>query len=520
MKRLIVFTFSLLTFLSVASQTHRIQEGLRFKSKILDQDIAYSVILPEEYLESKKSYPVIYFLHGLGGNESSWLEYGQLAQYYTKITKSVDVEPFICVMPAGFNNYYSDCYDGSFSYQQMFVKELVPYIDSHYRTIAQADQRAVMGYSMGGFGALVLPIKYPDIFTISIPLSASIRTDAQYIIEEQSGWNGQWGRIFGGFDKAGNDRITRYYTENSPFHLIKNNSSKQLSKISFYIENGDKENTLCRSNEELHILLLEKKIPHIYNVKQGGHEFSFWRNALPEAIRFADAKFRKKEYVKTREKIQQDYSFPKEFECEQVNIDDLSFRVVYPENRQISSRLYPVIYFISDLNEKEQNALSNLYKQKYISGELPPVIFSFIRKKDGKELQHKIIPYMEKHCYAREGRRFRAIWGCKNGGNIVLEQAFTPDLFTVASLTDTDLFLADSDIEKIDSGKKIREQLWLYIDTPSASENYVGNGLLHIYLRENKFTHEYRARNEEDGFDYLLSGFLPALTYICKKFHH
>jgi enterochelin esterase-like enzyme len=520
MKRLMIFTFSLFAVLCVSSQTFRVQEGLSFASTILRQDIAYSVILPEKYFEAEKSYPVIYFLHGLGDNESSWLEYGQLAQYCDRMISQSVVEPFICIMPEGFSSYYSDCYDGSFSYQQMFINELVPYIDSHYRTIAQAGKRAIIGYSMGGFGALVLPIKYSDVFKISIPLSASIRTDAQYMFEEQAGWNEQWGRIFGGLNTTGKERITQYYIENSPFHLIKNNSSEQLSKVHFYIVNGDKENTLCRSNEELHMLLLEKRVPHIYNVKSGGHEFSFWRDALPEAICFADAKFRNKEYVKTQEQIDPDYSFPKRFESEQINFDDISLRVVYPQNRNLFSRLYPVIYFVSDLNEKEQNSLINQYEQKYILGELPPVIFSFVPEKNGKDLQAKVIPYMEKNSNAREGRHFRAVWGYKNSGNTVLKQAFKADLFTVACFTNTDLFLADSKKEKLNSDKKIRDQLWLYIDTPSANENYVGNGLLHIFLRENKFTHEYRSRNEKDGFNYLLSGFIPVLTYICKKFHH
>lgn len=520
MKRLIVFTISLLAVIHISSQTLRVQEGLSFTSAILNQDITYSVILPEKYFESKKSYPVIYFLHGLGDNESSWLEYGQLTQYCDKMINADVVEPFICIMPEGFRNYYSDCYDGSFSYQKMFIDELVPYIDSHYRTIAQADNRAVMGYSMGGFGALVLPIKYPDVFRISIPLSASIRTDTQYMYEDQTGWNEQWGRIFGGINTIGQERITQYYIDNSPFHLIKNKKSETLNKIQFYIENGDKENTLCRSNEELHMLLLEKKIAHIYNVKEGGHEFSFWRKALLEAIRFADAKFQHKDYVKLQEKICPDYSLPKSFESEQINLDSISFRVVYPESRKAFLRLYPVIYFVSDLNDKEQNSLINLYEQKCTSGELPPIIFSFVPKKDGEDLQSKIIPWMEKNCRSRGGRRFRAIWGYENSGSTVLKQAFNADLFTVASLTNANLFLTEKKLEDMNSHIKTDAQPWFYIDTPSAKEGYSSNGLLHIYLRENKFTHEYRARNEQEGLNYLLQGFIPALTYICKKIHH
>lgn len=520
-KRFILLIPFLSVLFSLQAQQFRVQESLGFESKILNQEIKYATVLPEGYFESKKSYPVLYLLHGLGDNEISWLEYGHVVQYLDHMVKKKSIEPFICIMPQGFRSYYSDFYDGSFSYQQMFVKELVPFIDSQYRTLPSAGKRAVIGYSMGGFGALMLPLKHPDIFSVSIPLSASIRTDVQYISEDQNGWNEQWGKIFGGVNEIGKSRITDYYMQNSPFYLIKNKSSEELKKIAFFIENGDKENTLCRSNEELHMLLLEKQVPHIYNIKAGGHEFRFWRDALPEAFRFADAQFRGKIYTPEAKTEKQVYSFPKTLVTEQKSIGDKTFRIIYPEKQQTISRSYPTIYFISDLNEKKQNTLINKYEKEFSNGKLPAVLFCFVPVKYGSSLLNEIIPYMEKGGKARSGRQFRAIWGYENGGADVLKQAFETDIFTACALTEANLSASQTEIENLITQKKsLRNQIWLYVDTQPASDAYIGNGFLHINLREQGFTHEYRVRTDVSNYNFLLSGFMSALTYVCQKFHY
>ncbi|HNC31546.1 MAG TPA: alpha/beta hydrolase-fold protein, partial [Cyclobacteriaceae bacterium] len=159
-------------------------ESLFMNSKILSQDVNYSIILPADYYTSGKRYPVVYLLHGLGDNESSWLEYGQVSQVADAAVKNKEIIPMIYVMPAGYRNYYVNDYAGKFLYEDMFIKEFVPFIDSQYRTLADKSHRATLGYSMGGFGTLVLPLRNPDVFTVSVPLSISVRTDSQYMSED------------------------------------------------------------------------------------------------------------------------------------------------------------------------------------------------------------------------------------------------------------------------------------------------------------------------------------------------
>ncbi|HET9053416.1 MAG TPA: alpha/beta hydrolase-fold protein, partial [Cyclobacteriaceae bacterium] len=211
-----------------AQNNVRIIESLSMNSNILSQDVKYSIILPEDYYTSKKSYPVVYLLHGLGDNESSWLEYGQVSRVVDHAVKKKEIIPMIYVMPAGYRNYYVNDYAGKFLYEDMFMKEFVPFIDKQYRTIADKNHRATLGYSMGGFGALVLPLRNPDVFTISVPLSISVRTDAQYITEDAAGWDDQWGRLFGAVGTTGAERLTDYYKQHSPFHIL---AQKDLSEL-------------------------------------------------------------------------------------------------------------------------------------------------------------------------------------------------------------------------------------------------------------------------------------------------
>ena len=129
-------------------------EGKSIKSKILKQEVKYSVILPKDYSKNEKAYPVVYLLHGLGGNHYSWLEYGRLSQHVERAVNNKEIQPMIYVMPEGYRTYYVNDFYGEFLYQDMFIKELVPFIDANYRTLPKKDKRATIGFSMGGFGAL------------------------------------------------------------------------------------------------------------------------------------------------------------------------------------------------------------------------------------------------------------------------------------------------------------------------------------------------------------------------------
>ncbi|MBU2554039.1 MAG: esterase, partial [Bacteroidetes bacterium] len=338
-----------LMFQSFAGDDLRIMESDSMHSRLLNQNVHFSVCLPSDYYYTTQSYPVVYLLHGLGDNETAWIEYGRISQIADEEVAKGEIQPMIYIMPEGFRSYYVNDYLGSFPYQDMLVNELVPYVDSLFRTKDDKQHRGVLGYSMGGFGALTLHLKHPDVFGVCVPLSTSIRTDQQYMTEEASGWDEQWGRLFGTPGVKGTDRLSDYYKENNPFYMLNTLSPEEISNLHIFLDNGDKEHTLCRSNEELHILMRNNSIPHEYRVRDGGHSFTYWCSALPNALRFIDDQFESKPYRGDAvSKI--DILKLHNNQLDSLTINNQKYLTYLPADYDQTNRLYPVIYFVGSFS--------------------------------------------------------------------------------------------------------------------------------------------------------------------------
>jgi enterochelin esterase-like enzyme len=519
MKRFFIILGFLMLSLQIfaVEDSSRIVESLEMQSSILGQKVKYSVYLPAGYDASKNDYPVVYLLHGLGDNETAWVEYGRIAQIADKAIAEKEIVPMIFVIPQGFRTYYVNFHDGSFNYQDMFVQELIPHIESEYRVLKGRQFRGTIGYSMGGFGALILPLNHPDIFSACVPLSISVRTDAQYMTEDAEGWNGQWGRIFGGEGSFGEERITEYYKKNSPFHIFAEAESGAFDELKIYIDNGDDEQTLAFSNEELHILMRDRNIPHEFRVRNGGHSFSYWRESVDNGLRFLSDAFENKAY---RGDIKMNASsfHISESTLKNIEISGQQYDLFTPEGYETSSRLYPVLYFFADLRNSEKQQIIEFVNHKIIEGSIPPVMILFAPI-DEKKLLESIIPAMEKDHKARPGFRFRALMGFEGGGKTALEYAMNPEQFTACAIFD-----ASSDFEGFSKtfsavGPKALERTWFYIDSPDKGPNYFFNGNLHMLFREKNFYHEYRVSEGAGGFSWLLQGFEDALNFTVNKIH-
>ncbi|MCA9139267.1 MAG: hypothetical protein KDB00_20980 [Planctomycetales bacterium] len=134
-----------------------------FSSRLADQKIGYVIYLPPQY-ESHPTmrFPVIYNLHGNGGNELTSLNVIELVN--EQIT-SGQIPPLIMVLAnGGHSTFYKDSYDGNFPIESIVITELIPHIDATYRTIQSGDARCIEGFSMGGRGATRLAVKYPEMF--------------------------------------------------------------------------------------------------------------------------------------------------------------------------------------------------------------------------------------------------------------------------------------------------------------------------------------------------------------------
>src|SRR4249919_882264 len=138
-------------------------------SGIMNKDIKCVVIKPSSY-DGRKNFPVVYLLHGHSGNYADWVTKVPAIKQYA------DQDSIIIVCPDGnFNSWYFDApMDSTMRYETYVSKELVSYIDAHYKTIQDRTGRAITGLSMGGHGAFYLAFRHQDVFGAAGSMSGGV----------------------------------------------------------------------------------------------------------------------------------------------------------------------------------------------------------------------------------------------------------------------------------------------------------------------------------------------------------
>ncbi|HTH49688.1 MAG TPA: alpha/beta hydrolase-fold protein [Candidatus Limnocylindria bacterium] len=143
------------------------------ESGSMKRTVGFNIYLPPQYaLEPDRRFPVVYFLHGASGTESS--DAGLAHHVHAEIVAG-RLEPVIYVFPNG--GQYSGYRDSTTNYvraETLLIQELLPHIDREYRTQARSGARGICGFSMGGGGAMRLALKYPDLFGAAASLAAAI----------------------------------------------------------------------------------------------------------------------------------------------------------------------------------------------------------------------------------------------------------------------------------------------------------------------------------------------------------
>ena len=165
-----------------------------YDSEILGINRRLTVYTPYGYETSKAKYPVLYLLHGAGGDEEAWTSMGRAAQILDNLIEKGLAEPMIVVMPNGNPNQQAACTMGlpnkemswnDPAYQNAYVRslceEIVPFIEKNYRVIAKPESRAIAGLSMGGGHTITASILYPEMFDYICPLSAAGSATAEQV---------------------------------------------------------------------------------------------------------------------------------------------------------------------------------------------------------------------------------------------------------------------------------------------------------------------------------------------------
>jgi enterochelin esterase-like enzyme len=224
-----------------------------FASKVLGADVSYLVYLPPGYEKETKKYPVIYWLHGLGGNQRAGASV--FIPHVDAAIRKGALPPAIVVSVNGMvTSFYVDWANDKRPIESVIIKDLIPHIDKTYRTVAKREGRVIQGYSMGGWGAAHLGFKYPDVF-------GSVVVDAGALVGEAIFKGGNVGDLI---KEIFADNKERFLAEH-PNTLVEKNVEMIRNKMNIRIGCG-KNDGLLSLNRDLHELLERLKIEHQYDV--------------------------------------------------------------------------------------------------------------------------------------------------------------------------------------------------------------------------------------------------------------
>jgi enterochelin esterase-like enzyme len=284
MKTTKLLTYLLLLPVMAMAQMGKVFDNLSLPSKILKSDRKYAVYLPPDYESSQRSYPVLYLLHGGGDDQTGWVQFGEVLNIADKSIREGSATPMIIVMPdanTGKRGYFNDI-KGEWRYEDFFFEEFMPFVEKTYRIKEEKRYRAVAGLSMGGEGSFVYALHHPELFSSACPLSAGtgplkLENAKEYLSRRGVTYNAE-------------AEVETYFKRHSVLELVNAIPDDQKKALRWYIDCGD-DDFLYEGNSLVHIALRKKEIPHEFRIGDGGHTWSYWRNALPKVLAFVSDAF-------------------------------------------------------------------------------------------------------------------------------------------------------------------------------------------------------------------------------------
>jgi len=256
-------------------------------SKILGHPVSYCVFLPPSYdFDQARKFPVLYFLHGLGESSQTLLDAGGW-NLIENLWEQKQIGDFVIVTPSANRSFYVNSRDGKVRYEDFFIREFLPFIESHYRIQAERRTRGITGISMGGYGALHFAFRYPQLFGSVSAHSAALvaKLPAVQASDPQSeGLARVMGGAFGSpFDRA-------FWDRNNPFTLVEEGA--HATGMAIYFDCGTEDLFgLDAGAQAFHNLLIAKKIPHEFHLYPGGHDWTYFAEHFPASLEFHSRAF-------------------------------------------------------------------------------------------------------------------------------------------------------------------------------------------------------------------------------------
>jgi S-formylglutathione hydrolase FrmB len=254
------------------------------KSASLGTDLRYAISLPASYdRDTSRRYPLVVFLHGLFNDERDWEGRGIQAKL-EELRGSGKVGEFIVAIPFGASSFYLNGKDGT-RYEDAIVKDFLPYVDSKYRTTGKASERAIAGISMGGFGALVIAFKHPELFTAVAAHCAAVFEELPRPPASSSDQRGTYryqiaSKIFG----APPDE--QFFKANNPVDLARSEGG-HLKSLAIYFDVGEQDRYgFAEGNRRLDAAMTSAGVTHTFHIGPGDHGWAFMLSRMDDSFSF------------------------------------------------------------------------------------------------------------------------------------------------------------------------------------------------------------------------------------------
>lgn len=278
-KYLALFLFLLVTVNALGAS--RVQCGA-MRSKYVPGRIGYCAMLPPSYdAKPGKKFPVLYFLHGLGSDQS-FLASSGASSLIEEEWETKRLGEYVIITPQGETSFYLNSRDGHIQYEDFFVREFVPQMERRFRLAGDRSGRAIDGISMGGYGALRFAFKYPRMFI-------SVGAHMPALMEELP--RGSAGAGIGAFlgGAFGSPLNERFWKENSPFVFAR---TANLQGLKIYFDCGDHDTYgFDAGTRQMDKLLTTRHIEHVAHVYPGGHDWQYVSQHLQESLEFHSRAF-------------------------------------------------------------------------------------------------------------------------------------------------------------------------------------------------------------------------------------
>lgn len=246
-------------------------------SPVLGRSLPYTIYLPDKYNGAERHYPVLYLLHGAGGNEQTWVKEGGLKDKVDALISSGAIPPTLVVMPSCPECWWID--GAQDRAETAFWNDLVPAIEESYSTIETRDGRLIAGLSAGGYGAVRYALRYPDRVAAIAALSPAIYAETPPTISSARRMPAFRTRD-GSFDQSSWD------AHNYP-RLIDRYFSQSL-RVPFYLVSGDHDQYGIAFETALLFKRLFKRQPAWTEMRvvSGEHSWDVWSASISDALRY------------------------------------------------------------------------------------------------------------------------------------------------------------------------------------------------------------------------------------------